>query len=77
MNTKQIAHILVVDDELKISELVCRWLEREGHSCLSTDSGESAVKLLREAHYDLVITDIMMPGMSGVDLLTFVKSQFP
>ncbi len=76
-NPKQIARILVVDDDPRICELVCRWLEREGHSCSGTESGESAVKMLREEHYDLVITDIMMPGMSGVDLLTFVKSQFP
>lgn len=71
------AGILVVDDDPRICELVCRWLTREGHSCMSAESGEGAVKLLRENRYDLVVTDIMMPGMSGVDLLTYVKSQFP
>jgi putative two-component system response regulator len=77
VNPKQSARILVVDDDPRICELVCRWLEREGHSCSSTESGESAIRLLRQERFELVITDIMMPGMSGVDLLTYVKSQFP
>lgn len=77
VSRKQPASVLVVDDDRRVCELVCRWLSREGHSCTEAESGEGAVRLLQSESYDLVVTDIMMPGMSGVDLLTYIKSQFP
>lgn len=71
------ANILVVDDEQDVSELICRWLTSKGYGCTTTSTGETAISLLEKDKFDLVIADIMMPGMSGVDLLAFVKSRFP
>lgn len=73
---EQRAGILIVDDEPGIGELLSRWLTAEGYGCAVADSGEMAVKLLENDHFDLVVSDIMMPGMSGMDLLTFIKTLF-
>lgn len=71
------AHILVVDDEKDVADLICRWLTSRGHSCRSALTGEAAADLLERDEFDLVVTDIMMPGISGLDLLAFIKSRFP
>ncbi len=69
--------ILVVDDAPEVCRLIKSHLIREGHECSGAHSGEEAIKILENEHFDLVITDIMMPGMSGVDLLTIIKQLFP
>jgi len=66
-----------VDDEPSVCELVERYLSRDGYSCAKAFSGEEALNMLERGHYDLVITDIMMPGMSGLDLLNIIKTLFP
>ncbi len=69
--------ILVVDDELRICELLSRWLTAEGYRCTSAAKGEIALNSLAGKKYDLVVSDIMMPGMSGIDLLKVVKTFSP
>lgn len=71
------AKVLIVDDEQEICELISKWLTPRGFVCASASTGEAAVKLMEKNSFDLLITDIMMPGMSGMDLLAFVKSRFP
>jgi putative two-component system response regulator len=68
--------ILVVDDEPHICELLTRWLSAEGYQCESANSGHDAAKALESGAFDLVVSDIMMPGMSGIDLLTIIRSLF-
>lgn len=70
------AKILLVDDESSITELLSRWLAAEGYECATADNGETALKLLHATEFDLMISDIMMPGMSGMDLLMFMKPLF-
>jgi putative two-component system response regulator len=69
--------ILVVDDEPFIGMLVSRWLTAEGYDCETAANGELALKSLEMDSFHLVISDIMMPGMSGIELLTTVRSKFP
>ena len=68
--------ILIVDDEPAIPNLLCRWLVSEGYDCVTASDGASALKSLEEGGVQLVLTDIMMPGMSGVDLLTVIRTLF-
>ncbi|MFH0824970.1 MAG: HD domain-containing phosphohydrolase [Pseudomonadota bacterium] len=68
--------ILLVDDEPHICELLARWLSAEGFQCRSVFSGEEALDVLQEDGIDLVVTDILMPGMSGLDLLTITRKLF-
>jgi len=72
----QRARILIVDDEPSIGDLLSRWLTVEGYGCAVAENGETAVTLLENDHFDLVVSDIMMPGMSGMDLLTVIKTLF-
>lgn len=65
--------ILVADDEPSVRGLIAEVLEDEGHRVTQADSGDSALREFREYPYPLVITDIRMPGMDGLELLEAVK----
>jgi putative two-component system response regulator len=71
------ANILIVDDEPHICELLKRWLTADGHVCVTAQDGETALKVLNTEKFDLLISDIMMPRMSGMDLLMVMKPLFP
>jgi two-component system sensor histidine kinase/response regulator len=71
------AHILVVDDELGIRQGVQRALRSQGHSVDAAEDLTSGLNLLRQAHYDLVLLDVMMPGGSGIDLIEPAHEQDP
>jgi DNA-binding response OmpR family regulator len=69
--------VLIVDDEPYIGDLLRRYLIPEGYDCRVTFNGEEALKVLESASFHLVLADIMMPGMSGIDLLQIIKSLYP
>lgn len=66
-------HILIVDDEEMIRELLASALNQEGYVCHLATNVDDALTILSEHPVDLVISDIMMPGRSGVDLLRDIK----
>ena len=68
--------ILVVDDEQAISRMIARVLDRGGYVCMEAGSAGEALKLLESHAFDVVITDIRMPGMSGIDLLKSIKADY-
>lgn len=70
---KSKAHILVVDDEEDIRELVKYNLEREGHQVTCADSGESAVDIARRDDIDLIVLDLMLPGIDGLEVTRTLK----
>lgn len=69
--------ILVVDDEESLREVLTIMLHREGYQVESAVDGEQALLRLRETHFDLVISDIQMPRLDGLQLLSQVKEQCP
>ena len=69
--------ILIVDDEPYICQLLARYLAADGYECITALNGEDALKFLESDKFQLLITDIMMPGMSGVDLLNIVRTLYP
>lgn len=71
------AHLLVVDDEKSICELLEITFRKEGHRVEVATSGDSAKRRLESQIYDLVISDIRMPDMTGVDLLRYAKELSP
>lgn len=71
------ARILVVDDESSIARMVERRLRRDGHECVIAGSGEEALRRLETRSFDLVLTDVRMPGMSGIELVGRLKSHDP
>ena len=69
----QPARILIVDDEVVISALLSEVLTEEQHQVTTADNGEQAIYLLHRSRYDLGITDLVMPGLNGVEVLMAAK----
>src|SRR5437016_9817484 len=68
------AKILIVDDERSIRELLEIFLKKEGYSVASASSGPEGIALVRANEFDLIISDIKMSGMSGIELLTELRT---
>jgi two-component system phosphate regulon response regulator PhoB len=66
--------ILVVDDEEDIAELVRYNLTAEGYRVRCAGSGEDAIRMIRSEPYDLVVLDLMLPGMSGIKVAQTLRS---
>lgn len=69
------AAILVVDDEEAVSELLARLLTDLGHRPTTVASGEAALEALARQPFDLILTDIKMPGMTGFELYQHIKQR--
>jgi CheY-like chemotaxis protein len=65
--------ILVVDDEELMRSLLERYLEQRGFQVVAADEGQTALGLFREGSFDLVLSDLRMPGLNGLQLLTAIK----
>jgi len=76
MPTTMPPRILIVDDEREITEILADLLS-EDHECLKAGSAEQALDCLRAGEFELVISDITMPGMSGLDMIPHVKKLSP
>jgi len=66
--------ILVVDDEKDILELIDYNLTRNGYRVKTVPSGEEALELIKENDYDLIILDLMLPGVDGFDICKIIKA---
>jgi len=69
--------LLIVEDEDTLCESLQRVFTRDGYEVDIADSAESAFKLLEHRFYDLIITDIILPGISGIELLTKYRETKP
>ncbi len=69
--------ILIVDDEDQIRTLLARLLGAHGYECITAESAAAARRLLKETHVALVLSDVNMPGESGIDFTREVLAHFP
>lgn len=69
--------ILVIDDDADMREMVHDMLKDRGHQVTTAGSGQEALKLLGEGDYAVVLSDLRMKGMQGIELLTEIKKTFP
>jgi len=67
--------ILIVDDEIGMQKTLSLFLQHEGYEVLSVSTAQDALQALRTHEYDLVVTDIIMPNMSGIDLLEWIRKE--
>ncbi|MBA2527163.1 MAG: sigma-54-dependent Fis family transcriptional regulator [Pyrinomonadaceae bacterium] len=71
------SNLLIVDDELGMRQFLTHLLQREGHNVRVAESGRKAMELLREEAADLIISDVRMPDMSGIELLRAARELLP
>jgi nitrogen regulation protein NR(I) len=72
-----VAHVLVVDDENNIRRVLAALLKREGYEVTVAADGEQALAAMHRAPFDVVVTDLVMPRLGGMDLLRRVGADFP
>ncbi len=70
-----LASILIIDDDEELFALLRNYLEVENFRCSSALDAETALKMLEQTHFDIVILDVMLPGMNGFDVLRHIRSQ--
>jgi len=66
--------VLVVDDEPTVREVVVGYLRRDGHEVSEADDGPGALDLLERDEFDLVVLDMMLPGVNGLDILRSIRA---
>lgn len=69
------AHILVVDDEAEVRQLIQDLLTREGHDLIFAENGRQALERARNRPLDLVITDLIMPEMEGLETIRGLRRE--
>lgn len=67
--------ILVVDDEDRIRRLLRMYLEREGYLIEEAEDGEKALQMALDKNYDLILLDLMLPGMDGLDVCAELRKK--
>lgn len=67
--------VLVVDDDVKTVELVKLYLNRDGYKVLSAYDGVEALRLARESHPDLIVLDLMLPGVDGLEVCRSLRGE--
>ncbi|MEW6219053.1 MAG: response regulator, partial [Thermodesulfobacteriota bacterium] len=74
---KEVSHrILVVDDEDYMRDILSRWLSAEGYACSTAGEADQALALCEQEPFALLVSDINMPGRSGIELLTEARRRF-
>ena len=69
------ARILIAEDDPHIARVIALWLKRNGHEVMATDTGDKALAAMRANTPDLLVTDVNMPGMSGLQLLEAARAE--
>ncbi|HEX9976275.1 MAG TPA: response regulator transcription factor [Dehalococcoidales bacterium] len=67
--------VLVVDDDVKTVELVKLYLNRDGYKVLTAYDGVEALRLARESHPDLIVLDLMLPGIDGLEVCRTLRAK--
>jgi DNA-binding NtrC family response regulator len=70
-------NLLIVDDDAVVRDLMVRLYLDNGYRVVGVSSAEEAIGLLAERNMDFVITDIKLPGLSGIDLIAHMQENFP
>ena len=67
--------ILIVDDEKPINDLIRSYVEKEGYQTVTAFTGNEGLEKARQENPDLIILDVMLPGMSGFDVLRMIRER--
>lgn len=75
MNENRAPRILLVDDEEAIQKLLTYPMQKEGYEIVQAMDGETALEKFHQQQFDLVVLDIMLPGISGIDVCRIIRSE--
>ncbi len=67
--------LLIVDDDIHLRKLVLTYGELEGFQCEEAENGQKAIDIINELHFDIVVLDVMMPGLDGFETLAEIRKQ--
>jgi CheY-like chemotaxis protein len=67
-------NILIADDELRLRKVVAMFLKKSGHDVREVSNGEQAIEALKTGETDVVVLDVMMPGMGGIEACRQIKN---
>jgi len=70
---KEVKHILLIDDDQLVLKTIARFLQSHGYSVVPVDSGEEALKRVNQSRFNLIITDIRMPGLNGIETIKKIR----
>lgn len=71
------ARILIVDDEPDVGRILAKKLQLEGHDVVTAGSGGDGLRRLEKEEFDVAVTDVRLPDVSGVDLTSVIKARYP
>jgi DNA-binding NtrC family response regulator len=74
---KGVAHVLIVDDEMNIRRVLAAMLKRDGYEVTTAADGEQALAVLQKTPVHVVVTDLVMPKLGGMELLRKVSAEYP
>ena len=69
--------VLLIDDEPMVRKIVRKMLERAGHEVVNVENGRAGLDRLERAPFDLIVTDIIMPDVEGIEVLMTVRERHP
>lgn len=69
--------VLLIDDEAMVRKIVRKMLEKGGHDVVDVENGRAGLELLEKSPFDLILTDIIMPEVEGIEVLTTITKRFP
>ena len=69
--------VLVVDDEMEFREVMVKWLSKKGLEARSAESGRDGLAMIERQRIDVVLLDVKMPGMDGIETLRQIKQRKP
>ncbi len=69
--------VLVIDDEARIRDVAGRMLSKDGFEVATAPTGEAGMRMIDEEHFDIILLDLMMPGLSGLEVLPRLKARHP
>ena len=66
--------VLVVEDEVKVASFISKGLQEEGYIAEVAYNGKSGIDLIRETHYDIILLDLMIPEVDGLEVLRNIRA---
>ena len=67
--------VLIVDDDKRVSEILQEIVSNSGYAGVAVDSGEAAIEKISQQHFELIFLDLVLPGLSGIDVFKAVKAK--